>query len=95
MGLWLTSCIWERQAVQHRNAVDATRADAERVLSVGTITSNAHCARSNDSQAAKEEDANQLNLPLPLHMKIPNYGKWHENGSEIRGHVEHPKNYRH
>lgn len=34
--------------------------------------SNAQRARRIDSQAAKEEDANQLYLPLPLHMKIPN-----------------------
>lgn len=66
------SCIWERQAVHYRNAIDAARAD----------------------EAAKKEDANQLYLPLPLHMKIPNWGQWHEYGSEIRGHIEHPKDCR-
>lgn len=27
-------------------------------------------------------------------MKIPNWGQWHEYGSEIRGHIEHPKDCR-
>lgn len=72
MGMWLTGCVWEIQTVQYRNAVDAAGADAERVLSIRTITPTAHCTRRSDSQAAKEEDANQLYLPLPFHMKIPN-----------------------
>ena len=58
--------------VHNRKAVDATRADTKRVLSVRTGTSNAQCARESDSQAAKQEDANQLYLPLLFHMKIPN-----------------------
>ena len=70
MELGLTDCVWKRQAVQYRNAVNAARADAEQDLSIRT--SNALYSRRSDSQAAKEEDANKSYLPLPLHMKIPN-----------------------
>lgn len=71
MGLWLTRCILERQAIQYRNAIDAARADAKRVRSVRPGTFNAHCAERSNSQAAEEEDANQLYLPFPLHMEVP------------------------
>lgn len=53
-----------------------------------------HAVLKSDSQAAQKEYANQLYLPLSLHIKIPNKGQWHKYSSEIRGHVERPKDRR-
>ena len=52
--------------VQDRCAVEAAHTDAGR-----NVTFTACRAGEGDLQAAQKKNANQLYLPLPLHMKTP------------------------